>query len=236
MLITGAAHRMGAYFAKSAHADGYNIVLHYRHSAQQTQVLQSQLNNIRHNSCINVQADFNQKDTFNEVIKCITTAFKRLDVLVNNASDFFSTEATAFTEDDYNKLFNSNVKGPLFLSKACFPLLNKSHGNIINLVDIHADKPLKNYPLYSMAKAANKMMVKSLAKEFAPYIRVNGISPGYIQDPIDGKQISSDIQSRIALNKKGEPKNIYQTIKYIIENDYLTGQIIKVDGGRSLNM
>lgn len=236
MLITGAAQRMGAYFAQSAHTDGYNIVLHYRHSAKQTQVLQSQLNNIRSNSCISVQADFNKKDNFNNIIKTIKMSFNRLDVLVNNASEFFSTKPAELTVDDYDKLFNSNVKGPLFLSKACYPLLNESQGTIINLVDIHADKPLKNYPVYSMAKAANKMMVQALAKEFAPIIRVNGISPGYIQDPIDGKQINSKIQNRIALNKKGEPKNIYQTLKYLIENDYITGQIINVDGGRSLNM
>ena len=236
MLITGAAQRMGAYFAKCAHVDGYNVVLHYRHSVQQTQVLQSQLNTIRPNSCISIQADFNKKQNFDNLLKTIVESFNRLDVLVNNASDFFATDPTEFVENDYDKLFNSNVKGPLFLSKACYPLLEKSHGNIINLVDIHADKPLKNYSVYSMAKAANKMMVKALAKEFAPNIRVNGISPGYIQDPVDGKEIHSKIQSRIALNKKGDTKNIYQTLKFLIENDYITGQIINVDGGRSLNM
>lgn len=236
MLITGAAQRMGAYFAQSAHADGYNIVLHYRHSAKQTQVLQSQLNDIRPNSCISFQADFNEDQIYNEILNFIQTDFGRLDVLVNNASEFFTTIPEELTVGDYDRLFNSNVKGPLFLSKACYPLLKKSHGNIINLVDIHADKPLKNYPVYSMAKAANKMMVKALAKEYAPKIRVNGISPGYIQDPIDGKEINSKILSRIALNKKGEPKDIYQTLKYLIDNDYMTGQIINVDGGRSLNM
>ena len=236
MLITGAAQRMGAYFAQSAHADGYNIVLHYRHSAVQTQVLQSLLNDIRHNSCISVQADFNHEENFTNIIKAIESSFDRLDVLVNNASEFFSTTLSELSSNDYDKLFNSNVKGPLFLSKACYPLLNESQGTIINLVDIHADKPLKNYPVYSMAKAANKMMVQALAKEFAPTVRVNGISPGYIQDPIDGKEINSHILNRIALNKKGETKNIYQTLKFLIENDYMTGQIINVDGGRSLNM
>ncbi|MFK8010680.1 MAG: pteridine reductase [Marinicellaceae bacterium] len=236
MLITGSAQRMGAYFAKAAHADGYNIVLHYRHSEQQTQALQSQLNNIRDKSCIVVQADFNQKNNFSEIIDTIKSHFNRLDVLVNNASDFFATQADKVTENQYEELFNSNVKGPLFLSKACFSLLNKSKGNIINLVDIHADKPLKDYPVYSMAKSANKMMVKALAKEFAPNIRVNGISPGYIQDPIDGKKICNIIKSRIALDKKGDIKNIYQTLKFLIENNYITGQIVNVDGGRSLNM
>jgi len=236
MLITGAAQRMGAYFAQSAHADGYNIVLHYRHSFEQTQVLQSQLNDIRANSCISVQADFNKKQDFNEILDMINSHFKRLDVLVNNASEFFSTKPEETSINDYDRLFNSNVKGPFFLSKTCYPLLKKSHGTIINLVDIHADKPLKNYPVYSMAKAANKMMVKALAKEFAPEIRVNGISPGYIQIPIDGKELKPEILDRIALNKKGDTKNIYHSIKYLIENDYITGQVINIDGGRSLSM
>ncbi len=236
MLITGAAQRMGAYFAQSAHADGYNIVLHYRHSVVQTQALQSQLNDIRSNSCISVQADFNHEEDFKHIIKAIESNYDRLDVLVNNASEFFSTTLAELSSNDYDKLFNSNVKGPLFLAKACYPLLLKSQGTIINLVDIHAEKPLKNYPVYSMAKAANKMMVQALAKEFAPNVRVNGISPGYIQDPIDGKAINSQVQNRIALNKKGETINIYQTLMFLIENDYMTGQVIKVDGGRSLNM
>ena len=236
MLITGAAQRMGAYLAQAAHADGYNIVMHYRHSAKQTQVLQSMLNNIRSNSCISVQADFNHGDDFQDIIQAIESSFNRLDVLVNNASEFFSTTINNLSSNDYDKLFNSNVKGPLFLSKACYPLLVKSKGTIINLVDIHAEKPLKNYPVYSMAKAANNMMVKALAKEFAPEVRVNGISPGYIQDPVDGEDVNLKINNRIALNKKGENNNIYQTLQFLIQNDYVTGQTIQVDGGRSLNM
>lgn len=236
MLITGAAQRIGAYIAKAAHADGYNTVLHYRHSAKQTQDLQQQLNHIRANSCISVQADFDIESDFQPIVNTIEKQLGRLDVLVNNASEFFPTQLSDLTVEQYHKLFNSNVKGPLFLSKACYPLLKQSKGNIINLVDIHADKPLKNYPVYSMAKAANKMMVMAQAKEYAPEIRVNGISPGYIQDPIDGKEISPEIISRIALKKKGEIKNIYQTLKYLIGNSYVTGQIINVDGGRSLGM
>lgn len=236
MLITGAAQRIGAYIAKAAHADGYNTVLHYRHSAKQTQDLQQQLNDIRANSCISVQADFDKEDNFVPIVNTIEKQFGRLDVLVNNASEFFPTGLSSLTVEQYLKLFNSNVKGPLFLSNACYPLLKQSKGNIINLVDIHADKPLKNYPVYSMAKAANKMMVMALAKEYAPEVRVNGISPGYIQEPIDGKEINSEILNRIALVKKGDIANIFQTIKFLLENDYITGEIINVDGGRSLNM
>ncbi len=236
MLITGAAQRIGAYIAKAAHADGYNTVLHYRHSAKQTQDLQRQLNDIRTNSCISVQADFDNEDNFQSIVNTTEKQFGRLDVLVNNASEFFPTPLSELTREDYEKLFNSNVKGPLFLSKACYSLLKTTKGTIINLVDIHADKPLKNYPVYSMAKAANKMMVMALAKEYAPEIRVNGVSPGYIQEPIDGKEINPETISRIALKQKGEIKNIYQALKYLMDNSYVTGQIINVDGGRSLNM
>jgi pteridine reductase len=238
MLVTGAAQRIGAYIAQAAHVDGYNIVLHYRSSAKQTQVLKDQLNAIRANSCISLQADFNQESDFGELIKDLDSQFGRLDVLVNNASDFFPTRMVSLTNNNYEKLFNSNVKGPLFLSKACYPLIKKSNGTIINLVDIHADKPLKDFPVYSMAKAANKMMVMALAKEYAPDIRVNGISPGCIIWPDQelSENNKQEILNRIALNKHGSAKNIYQTLCYLVENEYMTGQIINVDGGRSLNM
>jgi len=238
MLITGAAQRIGAHIAQSAHADGYNIVLHYRSSIKQTQALKEQLNAIRPNSCISVQADFNVETTFQTMTDTIISSFERLDVLVNNASEFFPTDLCELTNVDYEKLFGSNVKGPLFLSKACHPLLKQSSGTIINLVDIHADKPLKNYPVYSMAKAANKMMVKALAKEYAPEIRVNGISPGCIIWPNEdiSENDKTEILSRIALAKHGNEKHIYQALIHLVNNAYITGQIINVDGGRSLNM
>ena len=238
MLVTGAAQRLGAYIAKSAHANGYNLVLHYRSSVAQTQDLQQQLNQIRPDSCIIFQADFNEETDFSILQKNIEKQFGRLDVLVNNASDFFPTDIDEITVENYDKLFNSNVKGPLFMAKSCYPLLKKYQGNIINLVDIHADKPLKKYPIYSMAKAANKMMVQSLAREFAPDVRVNGISPGCIiwpEQEMPGYE-KEEILSRVALQKVGNPQNIYHTIKYLISNDYITGQIIPVDGGRSLFM
>lgn len=238
MLITGAAQRIGAYIAKAAHADGYNTVLHYRHSAIQTQDLQRELNEIRPYSCIVVQADFQDENNFHEIVNKIREVYGRLDVLVNNASEFFPTQLSNLTVEQYHKLLNSNVKGPLFLSKACYGLLKQSKGTIINLVDIHADKPLKNYPVYSMAKAANKMMVMALAKEYAPEVRVNGVSPGCIiwpEQDFDNNN-KETILERIALGKHGNEENIYQAIKHLIDNDYITGQIIKVDGGRSLNM
>jgi len=238
MLITGAAQRIGAYLAQAAHADGYDIALHYRSSSNQTQALKQQLNAIRPNSCISIQADFNQPLLLASIVEPITKAFNRLDVLVNNASEFFPTQLSKLTIDDYDRLFNSNVKGPLFLSKACTPLLTASNGTIINLVDIHADKPLKDYPVYSMAKAANKMMVQALAKELAPNIRVNGIAPGCIFWPERGatQKEKNTIIDRSLLRRKGDVKNIYQTLQYLICNNFVTGQTIKVDGGRSLNM
>ena len=238
MLITGAAVRIGAYITQAAHEDGYNIVMHYRYSKAQTQDLQNKLNQIRPNSCISVQADFDEQTDFSHIINTIESTFGRLDVLINNASDFFPTTLDDLNEVEYNKLFNSNVKGPLFLSQACLPLLKKAKGTIINLVDIHADKPLKNYPIYSMAKAANKMMVKALAKEMAPEVRVNGISPGCILMPLDGKASydKEDIINRTALGRQGSEHNLYHGLKFLIKNDYMTGEIIKVDGGRSLHM
>jgi len=238
MLITGAAHRIGAYIAKKFHAKGYTIVLHYRQSFKQTQELALLLNTIRENSCLYLQADFNQTADLGELVQLIEKRFGRLDVLINNASSFFPTPVNNFTEHDYNDLFNSNVKGALFFSKACYEILKKNRGTIINLVDIHADKPLKDYPLYSMAKAANKMMVQALAKEYAPEIRVNGIAPGCICWPEEkiSDSIKATILSRIALCKKGKKKHIFQTLQFLIKNTYITGQIIQVDGGRSLNM
>jgi pteridine reductase len=238
MLITGSAKRIGAYLAKAAHNDGYNIVLHYRQSKAQTQELHQHLNSIRNDSCMLIQADFNLDNNYRELVGLIEKKFKRLDVLINNASEYFSTKLDALTASDYDRLFNSNVKGPLFLSQACYPLLKKSNGNIVNIVDIHADKPLKNYPVYSMAKAANKMMVKALAKEMSPDVRVNGISPGCIIWP--EKEISENekqsILNRTSLKKHGSEENIYQVIKLLQKNKFMTGEIIKVDGGRSLNM
>ena len=238
MLITGAAVRIGAFITQAAHKDGYDIVMHYRHSKTQTQDLQNKLNQIRPNSCICIQADFDKQTDFTEIIKVIESHFCRLDVLVNNASDFFPTNLDKLIEKDFNRLFNSNVKGPLFLSQACSLLLKKTQGSIINLVDIHADKPLKNYPVYSMAKAANKMMVKALAKELAPEVRVNGISPGCIIMPHDKNSPynKDEIINRTALGRQGNEENLYQSLKFLIENDYITGEIIKVDGGRSLHM
>ncbi len=235
MFITGAGKRIGAFLAQAAHDDGYNLVLHYRTSEQQTQALANQLNAIRPKSCLCLQADFANKTDFSQQIATIQHYYGRLDVLINNASEFYATDLSSLQVKQYDNLFNSNVKGALFLTTACLPLLKIHRGCIINMVDIHADKPLKNYPVYSMAKAANKMMVKALAKELAPKIRVNGIAPGYIKTPIDG-QMDKKIIQRIALKRKGNMQNIYQTVKFILVNDYLTGEIIKIDGGRSLNM
>lgn len=238
MLITGASQRIGAHLAQSAHADGYDVVLHYRQSVQQTQALKEQLNNIRENSCSVIQADFNVTSDFSELLEQVIAKHHHLDVLINNASEFFPTDLTDLSLEQYDQLFNSNVRGALFLSKACFPYLKKTQGTIINLVDIHADKPLKAYPVYSMAKAANKMMVQALAKEYAPHVRVNGIAPGCIIWPTDdlSNQEKVSILKRVPLDRKGQAKNIFQALQMLLINDYMTGQTIKVDGGRSLHM
>lgn len=238
MLITGASQRIGAHLAQSAHADGYDIVLHYRQSVKQTQALKDQLNNIRENSCSLIQADFDEISDFTEILEQVISEHDGLDVLVNNASEFFPTDLAHLSLQQYDQLFNSNVRGALFLSKACYPFLKKSRGSIVNMVDIHADKPLKAYPVYSMAKAANKMMVKALAKEYAPDVRVNGISPGCIIWPTEDltDHDKQRIIKRVPLDKKGQANNLYQALQMLLINDYMTGQVIKVDGGRSLHM
>lgn len=238
MLITGAAKRIGAALAQRFHAAGFKIVLHYRQSKDQTQELWQQLNAIKKDSCEMIQADFNQTHQISQMVSSVEERFGRLDVLVNNASEFFETPLASFTEENYDRLFNSNVKGPLFLSRECQNLLNKSAGCIVNLVDIHADKPLKNHPIYSMAKAANKMMVMALAKEMAPKIRVNGVSPGCIiwpEKPMDSS-IKQTILNRTALKSLGQAEQIFKAVKFLIENQFITGEVINVDGGRSLNM
>ena len=164
--------------------------------------------------------------------------FGQLDVLINNASSFYPTEIGTITLEQWEDLMASNLKAPLFLSQAAKPYLTDSHGCIINIVDIHADKPLKGYPVYCMAKAGLVMMTKSLAKELGPEIRVNAVAPGAILWP-EGleEHVKTDIVDRTALKRKGDPMDIAKTILFLIRDaEYMTGQIIAVDGGRTLNL
>jgi pteridine reductase len=237
VLITGAAHRIGATTAKLLHENGMNIVLHYRSSRKQAQAVQKELNDIRENSVILIQADLHLTNGLPTLIEESIKAWGRLDVLINNASSFYPTPVGKSTETQWDDLIGSNLKAPYFLSQAAAPYLKKSHGCIINIVDIHADRPLKNFPIYSMAKAGLVMMTKSLSCELGPEIRVNAVAPGAILWPENLDEVAKQrIVSRTFLKRQGKPNDISKTILYLIKDaDYVTGQIIAVDGGRSLN-
>ena len=237
VLITGAAHRIGATTAKLLHQNGMNIVLHYRGSRENAQAVQKELNEKRENSVILIQADLHITNGLSALIEESVKAWGRLDALINNASSFYPTKIEKATEDHWDDLMGSNLKAPFFLSQAAAPHLKKTKGCIINIVDIHAERPLKTFPIYSMAKAGLAMMTKSLACELGPEIRVNGVAPGAILWPENLDEVAKQrIVSRTFLKRQGEPKDISKTILYLIKDaSYVTGQIIAVDGGRSLN-
>lgn len=243
--MTGAARRLGAAIAQHLHQQGYDVVLHYRESKAQTQALTKALNASRPSSATLLQARLGPELDCDALMTEIIGNTGRLDLLVNNASEFFPTPVGQINRDDYDRLFDSNVAGPLFLSQAAAGPLKKTGGSIVNLVDIHADKPLKNHPVYSMAKAANAMLVKALAKELAPQVRVNGVSPGCILWPEgeadavkneETRQTREQILDRIALGRTGSPQDIAEAVCFLANAPYITGQILAVDGGRSLNM
>lgn len=237
VLITGAAHRIGATTAKLLHQHGMNIVLHYRGSRDKAQAVQKELNAARENSVIIIQADLHITNGLPALIEESIKAWGRLDVLINNASSFYPTTIGKATEEQWDDLVGSNLKAPFFLSQAAAPHLKKTNGCIVNIVDIHAERPLKTFPIYSMAKAGLVMMTKSLACELGPEIRVNAVAPGAILWPENLDEVAKQrIVSRTFLKRQGEPNDISKTILYLIKDaDYVTGQIIAVDGGRSLN-
>lgn len=238
VLITGSARRIGAAMACTLHAQGMQLALHYRKSRQDAQALQQKLNTVRPGSVILIQADLLCTHGLHELVKSTVKHFGQLDVLINNASTFYPTPVENVTEKDWDILTGSNMKAPLFLSQAASPYLKQSKGCILNIIDVHAERPLKNHTVYSMAKAGLAMMTKSLARELGPEIRVNGISPGAILWPENNlDQVTQQrIVSRTFLKRQGSPEDIAQTALFLIENaPYITGQIIAVDGGRSLN-
>ncbi len=237
VLITGAAHRIGAVTARYLHQHGMNIVLHYRSSRKAAQQLQDELNAERENSVMLIQADLHATNGLHTLVEEAVKAWGRLDVLINNASTFYPTPIGKANENQWDDLMGSNLKAPFFLSQAAAPYLKKQQGCIVNIVDIHAERPLKNFPIYSMAKAGLVMMTKSLAAELGPDVRVNGVAPGAILWPENLDEVAQQrIVSRTFLKRQGEPRDIAKAIHYLVTAaDYVTGQIIAVDGGRSLN-
>ncbi len=238
-LITGAARRIGAVLATSFHGAGYNVILHYLNSEAEAIALQTHLNQLRNNSATLLQADLTDTNDWGSLALECTEHWGRIDVLVNNASVFYPTLVGNVTVDMWQELIGSNLRAPFFLSQALIPALNKSTGNIINIVDIHAEKPLKDYPVYSIAKAGLAMLTQSLAKELAPHIRVNGVAPGTILWPEDKATLSEsakeNILNKVPLGRQGTPEDIARTVLFLADDaPYITGQIINVDGGRSV--
>ncbi|MCG8036033.1 MAG: pteridine reductase [Candidatus Thiodiazotropha taylori] len=236
-LITGAAHRIGAAIATELHNQGMNILLHYRNSRTGAEKLKQQLEQQRPESVQLAQADLNDTASFAKLVDQAYQINKRLDLLVNNASSFYPTPLDEATQSDWDDLIGSNLKAPFFLSQAAAPLLREHQGSIVNLVDIHALRPLKAHPIYSVAKAGNAMLIKSLARELGPDVRVNGIAPGAILWPEQGLSESErlTILERTALKRPGSEMDIVKTLLFLHRDAaYITGQIIPVDGGRTL--
>lgn len=236
VLITGGAARLGAMSARLLHAAGAHIIIHYRSSAEKAAALQEELLSSRPDSVSLVQGDLLDFSYLHQLVEDCLEATGKLDILLNNASNFFPTPVDEATEAQWDSLFGVNAKAPFFLAKEAANALRETSGCIINMVDIHAQRPHKNHPIYSMAKAANAMMVKSLARELAPEIRVNGVAPGAILWPEGKHGDTSKHQSlpRIPLERAGRPENIARTVLFLATAEYITGQIIAVDGGRSV--
>ena len=235
--ITGAAHRIGAHVARLLHAVGMDIVLHFHQSVAAAQALQTELETVRAGSVLPLQADLCDTSRFPYLIARVAAWRQRLDLLVNNASSFYPTPLAQADEAQWDDLMGSNLKGPFFLTCHAAPLLRNNRGSVINLVDIHAERPLKDHPIYSIAKAGNAMMVKALARELGPDVRVNGIAPGVILWPQTEMDPATqhEILQRTPLERAGTPDDIARTLLFLYRDaEYITGQIVRVDGGRSL--
>ena len=240
MLITGGAKRVGAAIARLLHAQGASVMLHYRSSERDANALRAELNAQRDNSAALVQADLLDVAGLSEIVKNTLNRFDRLDALVNNASTFFPTPVGEMTPANWESLIGANLRAPLFLSQAAAPHLRRSGGAIVNITDIHAERPLKNYVIYSIAKAGLAGLTRSLARELAPEVRVNGVAPGAVVWPEDGswdEVTRQRIVSHTLLKRSGDPDDVARAVCYLIaEAPYVTGQIIAVDGGRSINL
>ncbi|MCC5869446.1 MAG: pteridine reductase [Gammaproteobacteria bacterium] len=238
ILITGAGRRIGAVVADTLHAAGANIAIHYRGSADDAKSLQARLEARRADSTLLLQADVLDTAALPGMVEQLIAHSGRLDVLINNASSFYPTALGTVTEAQWEDLIGSNLKAPLFLCQAALPHLKAARGSIINMVDIHAQRPLRDHTVYGPAKAGLVMLTLSLAKDLGPDIRVNGVAPGAILWPEEGMsdKLKEGILKRVPLKRVGDPSDIARTILFLTRDaPYVTGQIIAVDGGRSLN-
>jgi pteridine reductase len=237
VFITGAARRVGAVIARQLHTEGARIVLHYRHSATEAQTLANELNCQRSSSAALIQGDLARIHDLPPMIEQCLHTFGQLDVLINNASSFYPTPMGTITETQWDDLLSSNLKAPLFLTQAAAPALRQSQGLVLNIVDIHGSRPLRDYPVYSTAKAGLIMLTRALARELAPQIRVNAIAPGPVLWPQDQPDdaLQQKIIERTALKRAGSPEDIAKAVLFFAtQAPFVTGQILAVDGGRSI--
>jgi pteridine reductase len=241
ILVTGAAKRLGAAITRALHAAGANVIIHCNRSRADADALAAALNTERAKSASVLQGDLLAYNALKGLIDRAASEFGRLDGLVNNASAFYPTPVGRIDEDSWTDLIDSNLKAPLFLSQAAAPYLKKTGGSIVNIVDIHADRPLKDFVVYTIAKAGLAGLTRSLALELGPEIRVNGVSPGAILWPDAGNDYPEAERKRILeqtpLQRVGAPADVAGAVKYLmLDAPYVCGQILAVDGGRSVSL
>lgn len=240
-LITGAARRVGAEIARTLHAAGMNVALHYHHSQAEAEQLCQHFNQQRAGSAVLLQADLTQTSLLDELVKKTVHTFGHLDVLVNNASRFYKTDIGSVTDAIWQDLFDSNLKAPFFLAQAAAPYLQETRGVIVNIADVHAARPMRDYPVYCMTKAGLVMMTQALAKELAPFVRVNAVSPGTVVPPEGANTLSEELRNKIinktALQRYGTAEDVAKAVLFLVRDaDFVTGEVITVDGGRSLSI
>jgi pteridine reductase len=239
ILVTGGALRVGAAIVRRLHAAGASVLLHYRSSSSAAETLADELGSARPGSVRTLRADLLATDGLPALVDRALQAFGRLDGLVNNASSFFATPVGAIREADWTDLIGTNLKAPLFLSQAAAPSLRESRGAIVNIVDIHAERPLARYPVSCAAKAGLAGLTRALAIELAPEVRVNGVAPGPIAwpetDDFDPGERAAIVEHTL-LKRVGDPEDIAGAVAYLLSAPYVTGQILAVDGGRSAHL
>ncbi len=241
VLITGGARRVGAAICRLLHAHGARLMIHYRSSHHEAKVLQSELNLLRAQSVAIIQGDLHNLSMLSGLVHETVRHFGRLDVLINNASSYYPTEIGEIGEKEWEDLMGSNLKGPLFLSQAAAVELRKQQGCIVNITDMHVERPKKGYVVYSVAKAGLTTLTRSLAHELAPDIRVNAVAPGSVLWPEDNPQFDEVYRQRVIsqtlLKRLGAPEDVARAVRFLIQDaPFITGQVIAVDGGRSLNL
>jgi pteridine reductase len=242
VLVTGGSQRIGAAICRKFHQCGYNVIVHYNQSSTNAEALAQELNTTRHRSAATIPADLTDEQQVSTLAKEALECFGSLDTLVNNASGFYPTPFGSVTSAQWQQLMDSNLTAAFFLAQALTAALKKGNGTIVNLIDIYADKPLREYSTYSIAKAGLQAMTRALAIELAPNVRVNGVSPGAILWPENDSNNSSEksqnnILKNTPLGKTGTAEDIAEAVFFLAADaTYMTGEIIKVDGGRALNL